>query len=257
MQASPSILSTKTLGDKARAYIQAQGWTLREEDFIEIQGLFGYPGKNTMDQPLLNAWWDKRKTFDDIHGFLNNEGVALFTSENGVRNLPYPLDHDTLNTWSVACLPGKTLDAVHQRFREEQVVQTAKNARELADAIVKDGRFTKAVFFCAVDHLPDLPRILRQAGIEVMEFPVYETTGTPKVIDTPYDAVLFFSPSGVSSFFQQNQLRPGTICFAIGETTAETIKDYTDERIIISESPTQDDLLTSVRFYYDNQQCYE
>jgi uroporphyrinogen-III synthase len=235
MYASPSILSTKTLGDKARAYIQAQGWVLREEDFIEIQ----------------------RLPTGQISPTLSKDALALFTSENGAIYLPPLIDHDTLSAWSVACLVGKTLHAVHKRFREEQVIYIAKNARELAGAIVKDARFTKAVFFCAVDHLPDLPRILREAGIEVTEFPVYETTGTPRVIDTPFDAVLFFSPSGVDSFFQLNQLRPGTICFAIGETTADTIKNYTDERVIVGGSPTQDDLLASVRFYYDNQQSYE
>lgn len=263
MRAVPSILSTKILREQERTFVHSLGWTLREEAFIEMRPLFAHP--MVTDTDLIKAWWDKRKAFEQIHAALNKEGVAIFTSENGVHYLPALHRPDGLNTWSIACLSGKTLEAVQDRFREEQVVYTAKNARELAIAIANGAhaqdraaaRFTKAAFFCARDHRPELPTILREAGIDVTEVPVYETTGTPKTIDTPFDAILFFSPSGVASFFQLNRLEPGTVCFAIGETTAEAIKDYTDTLIIVSESPNPGDLLTCVRFYYDNQQCYE
>ena len=229
MQAAPSILSTKPLSEEERGLVHSLGWKLREESFIEIL-------------PLPYG------TFSADH-----QTLLIFTSENGVILLP-SMD---LTQSSVACLLGKTLDAVRKKFREEQVICTAKNARDLARAIISDGRFTKAIFFCALDHRPELPQMLREAGIVLTEVPVYATTGTPMVVDTPFDAVLFFSPSAVDSFFAINTLPPGAVCFAIGETTAGVVRDYTDQRIIVSPFPNQKDLLACVRFYYDNQQCYE
>src|SRR5258706_9822828 len=43
-----------------------------------------------------------------------------------------------------------------------------------------------------------------------------------------YDGILFFSPSGVESFFNTNEVNEQTILFAIGNTTATEIKKYTN-----------------------------
>jgi uroporphyrinogen-III synthase len=180
---------------------------------------------------------------------MDTRTVAIFTSAAGV----VPID----DVPAVACLSGKTLEAVRKRLPAAMLVATAANASALAHALVADGRFKKAVFFCARAHRPELPQILREAGIGVTEIAVYETTGVPLEIDTPYDAVLFFSPSGADSFFKVNRLSTGAVCFAIGETTAQAIKEYTDARIVVSGSPTQEALLTSVRLYFDHHQCYE
>jgi len=230
MPDASSILSTKILDETSRDFARANGWILREENFIETIPLDDVRWPDTMDARSL----------------------VIFTSEKGIEHLPF--SHP--DPWQIACLSGKTLQEVKTRFREEQVVCTAKNARELASAIITDGRFTNAVFFCALEHRPELPLALRQAGIQVAEVPVYKTIGQSKVIDTPFDGVLFFSPSGVERFFQANRLSPGVVCFAIGETTADAIKNYTDERIIVSHTPTQGDLIRCVQFYYDNKQCY-
>jgi uroporphyrinogen-III synthase len=230
MQAAPSILSTKPLSEEERNLVNSLGWKLREESFIEIH-------PHPFGGPIS----------------VDHQTILIFTSENGVILLP-PMD---LSEAAVACLPGKTLVAVCEKFQEDQVVCTAKNAKDLARAIISEGRFTKAIFFCALDHRPELPQILREAGIVLTEVPVYETSGTPVEVDTFFDAVLFFSPSAVDSFFAINTLPPGAVCFAIGETTAGAVRDYTDQRIVISPFPTQKDLLSCVRFYYDNQQCYE
>jgi len=230
MRAAPSILSTKPLCEEERGLVRSLGWKLREESFIEIH-------RHPFGGPISP----------------DPQTLLIFTSENGVILLP-SID---LSGAPIACLPGKTLDAVREKFQEAQVVCTAKNAKDLARAIIADGRFSKAIFFCALDHRPELPQMLREAGIVLTEVPVYSSTGTPMVVDTAFDAILFFSPSAVDSFFAINTLPPGAVCFAIGETTAGAVRGYTDRRVVISPFPTQKDLLACVRFYYDNQQCYE
>ncbi|TDW95734.1 uroporphyrinogen-III synthase [Dinghuibacter silviterrae] len=235
MGATHSILSTKILDDRARSFARSRGWSLREEEFITTRPL-------PWDPPPMDT-----------------RTVAIFTSAAGVVRLgdPAAVMPPGGAAPAVACLSGKTLDTVVKRLPSAKLVCTAANSAALAHALVADGRFTKAVFFCARAHRPELPQILQKAGIDVTEVPVYETTGVSITIDTPYDAVLFFSPSGVDSFFQANRLHTGVACFAIGETTAISIKNHTDTRIVVSEAPTQEALLTCVRSYFDHQQCYE
>jgi uroporphyrinogen-III synthase len=81
---------------------------------------------------------------------------------------------------------------------------------------------------------------------------VYETLETPVEIPGPLDAVLFFSPSAVNSFFSKNQLEKNTACFAIGATTARTIASYTANKIISSEVPDQSVLVQALRTYFHN-----
>lgn len=272
-----TILSTKVLGWEARGYAHDQGWKLLEEEFIELRSLYddwltSYDGgeKHFSHQRQAETFQNFSRLSDSLRTMADS-GIVVFTSENGIKYLPWhrlePLYHPnvkplrtlpgTVNLWRVACLEGRTLTAALERLREEQIVCTARNGQELAERIIGTGRFTKVFFFSAREHRPELTDTLKAAGIDVVDIPVYETIGKPKVIDTPYDGVLYFSPSAVESFFQLNQLPPNAVCFAIGQTTAGAIKDYTDARIIVSETPSQEALLACVRFYFDNQQCYE
>lgn len=260
MQDAPSILSTKTLDKASHDFISLHGWHLREEDFIEIVPLVPF---RWTDYTALGKYLQELSV---LIRSMDEQSLVIFTSEKGVEHRPrrglpleelgkpLPMGHPDL--WQIACLSGKTLQAVEASFREDQIIFKAKNAGQLAADIARDGRFSNAVFFCAQEHRPELPVILRQAGIRVTEFPVYKTIGQSKVIDSPFEAVLFFSPSGADSFFETNTIPRGGVCFAIGETTANAIKNYTDERIIISDTPSQEELLHCVQFYYDNKQCY-
>jgi uroporphyrinogen-III synthase len=72
---------------------------------------------------------------------------------------------------------------------------------------------------------------------------VYHTISTPHKIDKAYDGILFFSPSAVQSFFYANAVLPATILFAIGQTTADAIKTFTENTVIVSEKPGKDDLV--------------
>lgn len=226
MTGALTILSTKILDPGARTYALEQGWALREESFIDIRPL------PVPDRPL------------DV------DALVVFTSENGVACSP------DVRPAHMACLEGKTVAAARARWPLAVIVCTAGSGQALAEFILRAGGFTRVRFFCAAEHRPELPAVLRAAGIDVDEVPVYATVKTPKTVDTPCDAVLFFSPSAVDSFFEHNRLPEGAVCFAIGQTTAKAITRHSDARIIAGEKPTQEDLLHRVRFFYDNQQRY-
>jgi len=80
--------------------------------------------------------------------------------------------------------------------------------------------------------------------LEVIE--TYSTIAQPKAVGN-YDAVLFYSPSGVESYLQNNRLDQ-SMSFAIGETTALSLQKYTNN-IITATQPTIEHLIAAVRKY--------
>jgi len=79
---------------------------------------------------------------------------------------------------------------------------------------------------------------------------VYQTLATPHKIQKDYFGVLFFSPSAVQSFFSKNKVKDRTILFAIGNTTANEIKKYSNNKIIISDEPGKENLVQKMIEYF-------
>ena len=91
---------------------------------------------------------------------------------------------------------------------------------------------------------------MKSAGIKVHEVVVYETVETPVIANDDFDGILFFSPSAVQSFFSVNQLKNSDVCFAIGQTTAESIAAFAKNKIFISKTTSQEALLQEVINYF-------
>ncbi|HUQ96043.1 MAG TPA: uroporphyrinogen-III synthase [Chitinophagaceae bacterium] len=113
------------------------------------------------------------------------------------------------------------------------------NAASLADLMIKDG-VKDVYFFCGSLRRDVLPQKLRDAHIKVEEIVVYETAETPAVMESVYDAILFYSPSAVHSFFSVNKIDSTTQVFAIGFTTAEAIVSYTSNPVLIADKTSKE-----------------
>jgi uroporphyrinogen-III synthase len=153
-------------------------------------------------------------------------------------------------------LSGKTKNSLNPNIKESQIIATAENASALAQKIIEHNA-KEIVFFCGNKRRDELPGILKRAGIKLEEIVVYETVETPVVSTKDFDGILFFSPSAITSFFSVNRLNKNSICFAIGKTTADALKEYTNNKIIISEYPGEEMMLATVNFYFKNINCYE
>ena len=178
---------------------------------------------------------------------------VVFTSSNAVLAIKKYLN-DYVNpfeiNWKIFSLSGKTKEALEEHDSSlGTIIETAENSKELAEKIIGK-KVNEVVFFCGNKRREELPNILRQAGIGVQEVIVYETIETPVVHADDFDAVLFFSPSAVQSFFSVNQLKKDVVCFAVGSTTAESIAEFTDNKIITSKSASQEMMLASVEYYF-------
>jgi uroporphyrinogen-III synthase len=79
---------------------------------------------------------------------------------------------------------------------------------------------------------------------------VYKTIETPELLTKSYDAILFFSPSAVQSFFSKNRISDSTQIFAIGSTTADAAESFSRKPIIVAEKPGKENLVDlAIRHY--------
>jgi uroporphyrinogen-III synthase len=238
------ILSTKHIKPHLKEEVAQKGIELVEQEFVDIV-------------PILT-----RERHDEIMKWvLNPEDMAVvFTSRNAAVHVKMHMDVDdtcyVTNQWKIFCLDGATKEAVFEQLYVADITATANNAAELAQKIIEDGTFKKVIFFCGSQRRDELPELLTAKGIEVVEVVVYETVESPKIATNDLDVVLFFSPSGVKSFFSVNTLPEKTACFAIGPTTAKTLEEFTGNRIITSELPSQETMLANVWFYLQNINHY-
>ena len=233
------MLSTKKLEPSLLANAAEAGIDIKEQDAILVK-------------PILS-----KEKWDEIFSLLEkNIEHAVFTSSNAVTAVKKYL-HEYINhlptQWKIFCLSGKTRKVITENTELFGTIEaTASSATELAQQIIEHD-VKELLFFCGDRRRDELPKLLQNAGIVVHEVIVYEVEETPTVAADEYEAVLFFSPSAVQSFFTVNQLNKNTICFAIGQTTANSLKQFSKNKILVSKEPTQEALLQEVINYFQSQ----
>lgn len=160
---------------------------------------------------------------------------AIFTSQNAVNAV---MGYE-LGVRSCFCVGEKT----KQLLKENgfTVIKMTEYASELADYLVKNHKEDAFHFFCGNIRSDEIPSHLKENNIAFEEIEVYKTRLNPKKFERQFDAVLFFSPSGVRSFFSEKNTTIGkAIC--IGKTTASEAKKYTGN-IVIANSTTVESVI--------------
>ena len=185
----------------------------------------------------------------EIEDALGSAATVVFTSMNAVEAVAAYLDGHQPQ-WKIYSIGTTTDQLINKYFGEGLVTGTAFNAADLAALIVKDSLAEKLIFFCGNQRRDELPAILHNNNIAVTEIEVYQTTAVPHKIDKAYDGILFFSPSAAESFFSNNTVSPQTILFAIGNTTADAIKSFSDNKIIIADTAGKENLVKQMIAYF-------
>lgn len=214
-----TVLSTKVLGPSQKSLALNAGLRLVEYNAISINHLnFKLP----------------KEHFDAL----------IFTSQNGVKayleHLKGLSSHGNqgVGIKRALCVGEKT-----KWFLEEnrfEVIAFAQNAEELGKTITKSYHGLKLLWPTGTQRRNEMPTMLKKGNVEFTELTVYETVANPKKLETTFDGILFFSPSAVSSFVQNNSIS-GT-AFCIGNTTAEEVKKYT-ENYFVANKPTIENVL--------------
>ncbi len=200
--------------------------------------------------PFIETEFLQRDELKEIIAGLSRQNITVaFTSLSAVETVRTYLN-GTIPRWIIWCTGGVTQKSVREYFGEGTISGTGDSAVELAKSMVDSGSIAELVFFCGNQRRDELPGILNEHGIPVNEITVYKTAATPREISEHYDGITFFSPSAVDSFFSVNKIDPETILFAIGKTTADTIKTYSRNKVIVGETPGKEMLIEEAISYF-------
>jgi uroporphyrinogen-III synthase len=231
------VLSTKTLEPSLVEQAKQSDIEIIEQEFISVKPIW--------TQETLNAILELIKGGKNYIALTSVNAVDVLSNYLAVHN-GYSVD------WKIFCLSGKTKQAIQNgKFLGKNIIGEAKDAPGLAKKIVELG-VDEIIFFCSNKRRDELPTILKDANIKVQDVVLYETLETPVVVENKFNAILFFSPSAVNSFFQKNLLNDQTVLFAIGNTTANEIKNFSKNKLIVSDYPDRENLLKEMITYFQD-----
>lgn len=222
MEGIARILSTKKLLPHQKQRLLNAGLRIVEADFINIE--------------YRDA---------DMTGLKSH---LIFTSQNAVKSIVQHKNAAILKGKPCFCVGKKTKSLLEQNHFE--VVAQTDHASDLASVIVEKYAWFGFTFFSGNLRRGDLPETLSENHIDFNEIEVYNTRLTPHKIKTPVEGILFFSPSGVRSYLEQNKIK-NEACFCIGITTADALKDVT-KNIAIANTPNIESVIVQVIKQFKN-----
>jgi uroporphyrinogen-III synthase len=213
------ILSTKRLSKALKKEFSDAGIELVEKNFIQTKSV-------SFETPQLNNY-------------------LIFTSKQAVKSV-LKSGLQTILLKPCLCVGSKTKSFLEKKsFTVIESADYAEDLIQVIDSKYKENSFT---FFCGNIRKNTIPYYFLQNKIAYNEIVVYETKLKPHQIKEPFDGVLFYSPSGVNSFLENNTLENKT-CFCIGTTTAKALDNRT-KNIIIASQPTVENVITGVIKFY-------
>ncbi len=201
------LLSTKTLSDIHSRQLAAAGWELTQYDAIRVE--------------LLPTTIDR------------GDRLVIFTSKHAVRACISGAPESALTGVSCLCIWESTAGLVQRAGG--RVLETAPYATALAMRIKKEYTGESFVYYAGDRRLDTLPDALTALGADWKEVTAYETRFVKRHLDTAFDGILFFSPSGIQSYTACNTIGSAT-AYCIGPTTAAEAKKHTN-RFIVAGSP--------------------
>ena len=220
-----TILSTKILNQTQLQTFENKSINLIHCDFIQT----------------------KPKSFEinQLHSYL------IFTSQNAVEGVMNHQYISKIKENPVLCVGIKTKALLEKNgFKVLDCVRGAKALIEVIENQYKNESFT---FFCGQNRLDTLPNYFNSNQIIWNTYEVYQTELTPVKIENEPNGILFFSPSGVESFFLKNKINPNQVAFCIGETTAETATKNGFKKVEIANEPSIESVIERAITYFNGE----
>ncbi len=214
-----TILSTKKLSQAQKEHLLNGNLAVVDVDFIKTE-------------PIL---------FSVKDNFIEN---AIFTSLNGIKAVL----NKKIQIKNFFCVGKKTESLLNEL--NISVQHCAANAKALSEYIIANHKDKSYHYFCAQERLDILPDALSKNHIEWKQIPVYKTILTPKKYEQEFDGVLFFSPSGVESYFSKNTTPIHSFC--IGNTTAKALKKYTEQYTVAWQPSIENVLVKVIKHFKSN-----
>jgi len=170
---------------------------------------------------------------------------VVITSQNGVEAILNSFTKDEISFKNIFCVGRRTKKLIENRIGK--VTHVAKNALKLAEYISKETEIKEVSYFCSDLRLDVLPTYLQANDIVVNEVEVYKTMLSSVKIDDSVAGVLFYSPSGIDSYLEENTT--DKIAFCIGETTAVAARKHF-KNVQVANMPDVESLLELVNDHF-------
>ncbi len=199
---------------------------------------------------VINTEFIKTKSF----GLKNNS--LIFTSVNGVKAFfengfsPNENFTEPKNYNKIYVVGSQTKKELGQH--NFGTFKLCKNANELSNFITENSVNEKFLHFCGNIAIDILDEKLPLQNISYKKIPVYKTELLYPKINEKYQAIVFFSPSGVRSFAKFNQFDDVKI-FSMGKTTTAELEKLTDNKIVTSSKNTLADLLNLININFSSK----
>jgi|TARA_B100001094_G_scaffold193118_1_gene186985 uroporphyrinogen-III synthase len=191
------ILSTKILGEKMKQIFDDNKFELLEHNFIKI-------GSLNFDLPEHDGSW-------------------IFTSQNAVNAVFSISKSRDLIFNKIYCVGESTKSILSKNG--QKVAKNMKNSSKLANFISKKAKNEKFVFCRSNIKNDDFTTFFKKEKIDLKEIVVYNNQPNSVVLKDEFEAIMFYSPSGVKSFLKNNKLG-SSYCICIGETTARYARNF-------------------------------
>ena len=170
---------------------------------------------------------------------------VVITSKNAVEALLLNFPPEALNFEHIYCVGRRTKRLIERKIGP--VTHSEKNAKALSQYLVDHLNDSEITYFCSDIRLEEFPEKLAANNIVVNEVVAYETKLDPVAVKESVEGVMFFSPSTVQSYKQEND--DNIIAFCIGETTAkEATKHFKDVRV--AKVPTVESVIELVNEHF-------
>ena len=220
MKTKICVLSTKKLHSNQKQFLLNAGFSVIEADFIKITFV-----------PF------QLKTIPTL---------LLFTSQNAVKSVLQNENIDTLKQISAVCVGSKTKQLLQENGFN--VLEVQEYAEDLAPIIQQKYHLEQIAFFAGNLRRNVLPHAMQKANISFDEYMVYQNASNPIEIQAETDALLFFSPSGIRSYLQQNTIK-NQKCFCIGTTTAAALNGITNNIVIANKQTVENVIIQCIKYY--------
>lgn len=207
------VLSTKLLTPEQQALLPEHKVQLTQYSALEIRPM---PGPDS---------WDI-------------EALHVFTSANAVRAC-FPEQAIWMERLNCCCVGPKTAALIRQRGH--RVLCEASNAEALAELLIQKYSNQYIILYAGSRTLSVVPDRLKASDIPFDQVLTYQSHIQNQAFNIDFDLVLFFSPSGVKSYFDANPTGK-SLAICIGNTTKNAVKKHTD-KYIIAESTTVESVL--------------
>ncbi|WP_203294935.1 uroporphyrinogen-III synthase [Luteirhabdus pelagi] len=222
-----SVLSTKKLTIAQKELLLNSGLTLVEYDAIGIE-------LTDFEMP-------------------SNVTNAIFSSQNAVRAfLRHP--KRLISELTLFCVGPKTAATLEDNGYS--VSKIAENSSNLADFIIKNHKNDAFHYFCGNKRRDELPSALKNENIRFKEIETYKTVIQNRRFTRTFDAILFYSPSGVESYVSANLDPPGVenpaglpTAICIGPTTASAAENYFGNVITANSTSVESVIAKAAKFF--------